>query len=126
MRARQYDELEADWYRQQGEHDTRVYEYLDAGHDELADWKVTVLLYSALHRVNHWFITQTGRVSDSHALRYRRVRHELAHAYEDCRDYAMSVRARYCEGFRIKDRRFKTAVGLSGRLEKKIPFTAGR
>ena len=70
----------------------------------LAGWKAAVLFYSALHRVNYWFATQTEKIPESYAERNRRVRRELPHIFDDYMDiYTMSRRGRYCEGFRTVD-----------------------
>ena len=115
--------IDVEWFRQQSEYNKRVYDLLHADHRDMADWKVTVLFYSGLHRINYWFGTQTGSVPCSHVERKRRVKSELRRVFDDYDDlYLMSRRARYCEGFRIGDDSRKHAAGLLERLERKIPF----
>ena len=115
--------IDVEWFRQQSEYNKRVYERLQADHRDMADWKVTVLFYSGLHRINYWLGTQTGRVPSSHVERKRRVKSELPRAIYDYNSlYLMSRRARYCEGFRIGDDSRRHAAGLLDRLERSIPF----
>ena len=112
-----------EWYKQQSEYNRCVYDWMHESRPNLTDWKVTVLFYSALHRVNYWFATQTGKVPENHAERNRRVRRELPRIFDDYRDlYVMSRRARYCEGFRTVDFHRGHAVDLLDQLEKAIPF----
>ncbi len=114
---------DAEWYRQQSEYNRSVYEWMDESRPNLTDWKVVVLFYSALHRVNYWFVTQTGKVPENHAERNRRVRRELPQIFGRYRNlYMMSRRARYCEGFRTVDFHRGHAVDLLDILEKEIPF----
>ena len=114
---------DAEWYRRQSEYNRSVYEWMDESRPNLTDWKVVVLFYSALHRVNYWFATQTGKVPENRAGRNRRVRRELPQIFDDYRDiYTMSRRARYCEGFRTVDFHRGHAVDLLDRLTKEIPF----
>ena len=89
----------------------------------LAGWKAAVLFYSALHRVNYWFATQTEKIPESYAERNRRVRRELPQIFGRYRNlYMMSRRARYCEGFRTVDFHRGHAVDFLDRLEKELPF----
>ena len=44
-----------EWYREQSEHNRRVYERLVADYDGMSDRKINALFYSALHRVNYRF-----------------------------------------------------------------------
>ena len=114
---------DAEWYRRQSEYNRSVYEWMDESRPNLADWKVTVLFYSALHRVNYWFVTQTEKVPENHVERNRRVERELPAIFDDYRDlYTMSRRARYCEGFRTDTFNRGHAVDLLDRLEKELPF----
>ena len=112
-----------EWYREQSEYNRRVYERLVADYDDLADWKVNALFYSALHRVNYRFAKETGRAPGSHIDRNSRVRHEMSHIFYDYKElYTASSRARYCDGFRVTDDRQKAAYVVLCRIEKKIPF----
>lgn len=112
-----------EWFKRQSEYNRDVYERLHANNSDLADWKVTVLFYSALHRVNYWFAVQTGRAPSSHFERNRRVGGELPRVFGHYKFlYLMSRRARYCEGFRIKDDARRHSVEVLGLLEKEIPF----
>ena len=43
--------------QRQSEYNRHVYEWRQESRPDLADWKVVVLFYSALHRVNYWFAT---------------------------------------------------------------------
>lgn len=114
---------DAEWHREQSEYNRWVYERLVADYDDMADWKVVALFYSALHRVCYWFIKQTGRAPESHAERNRRVRHELPQVFGDYRNlYRESIRARYLDGFRVTDDRQKAAYALLCRIEKRLPF----
>ena len=82
-----------------------------------------MLFYSALHRVNYWFATQTEKIPESYAERNRRVRRELPQIFGRYRNlYMMSRRARYCEGFRTVDFHRGHAVDFLDRLEKELPF----
>lgn len=63
-----------EWFRQQSEYNKQTYERLLASHADLDDWKVTMLFYSALHRINYWLDKRTGRVPRSHVERNQRVR----------------------------------------------------
>lgn len=100
-----------------------VYGRPHANNSDLADWKVTVLYYSALHRVNYWFAAQAGRAPSNRFERNRRVEDELSRVLGHCKFlYLMSRRARYCEGFRIKGDARRHSVEVLGLLEKEIPF----
>ena len=115
---------ETEWFRKQSEYNRRVYELLNTDHDGLEDWKVTVVFYSALHRVNYWFDTRTGRVPKNHTERNQRVERELPMAFGYYKTlYLLSMRARYCEGFRLGDARRKIAVEMLDKIEKEIPFS---
>ncbi len=112
-----------EWFKRQCEYNKRVYDLLHANHPGLDDWKVTVLFYSGLHRVNYWFDVQTGSAPENHTVRNQRVRVEMpsiSNTYNTL--YMMSRRARYCDGFRTNDAHRKLAAGLLGRLEEDIPF----
>ena len=114
---------DAEWYRQQSEYNRSVYEWMDESRPNLTGWKAAVLFYSALHRVNYWFATQTGKVPENHAERNRRVRRELPHIFDDYRDlYELSMRARYRDGFRTHDSHRVHALDLLGRLEQGLPL----
>ena len=112
-----------EWFREQSEYNKKFYERLHANRHDLSDWKVILLFYSALHRVNYWFDTRTGRVPDNHAEGNRRVRNELPQVRNEYGNlYAMSRRARYCDGFRIGDARRRLAARMSDRIEIELPF----
>ena len=114
---------DAEWYKAQSEYNRRVYERLVADYDDMADWKVVALFYSALHRVNYWFVVRTGRAPDNHTKRNRSVRREMQEVFVDYRDlYMDSVRARYRDGFRVSDDRRKEAHARLCRIEEKLPF----
>ena len=112
-----------EWYRRQSEHSKRFYKRIAADYDDLADWKTTVLFYSALHRVNYWLDVLTGRAPKSHFERNRQVGRELPTVSDDYHAlYRMSREARYSEGFRLGDARSEHAAKLMGRIEKELPF----
>lgn len=114
---------ETEWFRQQSEYNRRVYERLDANHDDLADWKVTVIFYSALHRINYWLAVRTGQSPKNHFERKEMVEQELPQVRKDYKSlYLMSMRARYCEGFRVSDSQRKHAAEVLDRIEKEMPF----
>lgn len=82
-----------------------------------------MLFYSALHRVNYRFAVQAGRAPSSHFERNRRAGGGLPRVLGHYKFlYLMSRRARYCEGFRIKDDARRHSVEVLGLLEKEIPF----
>lgn len=117
---------DTEWFRLQSEYNKQAYERLQVACPDLIGWKVTVLFYSALHRVNYWFDTQTGSVPKSHVERRHRVRDEIPHVFDTYGDlYLISMRARYCEGFRIRDGVRRHAAKLLERLERDIPFADG-
>ena len=110
-------------YRELSEYNMLVYERLVADYDDLADWKVNALFYSALHRVNYWFAMNTGRAPESHFGRNRRVRHEIPRVFSDYKEpCTASSRARHCDGFRVADDRRKTACEVQCRIAKALPF----
>ena len=87
------------------------------------DWKVNSIFYSALHRINYWFAKETGRAPESHAERNRRVRLELPQVRGDYLNlYTASIRARYCDGFRVTDDRRRSSHILLCRIKKSLPF----
>ena len=112
------------WYREQSERCMRFYDWLQAVRpDDVHDWKVVVLFYSALHRINYWLVKQTGRNPKNHAERNRRVESELPQVFDDYRDlYMMSLQARYYEGFGVTDDRREVAYELLCRIEKALLF----
>lgn len=112
-----------EWYMRQSEYNRHFYEWLHAHRSDLLDWKVTALFYSALHRVNYWFITRTGRVPKNHLVRNRRVENELPQVFNVYRDlYFMSLRARYRDGYRTDDHYRRLALDLLNQIEREIPF----
>ena len=113
-----------EWYREQSEYNRRIYEWLQATRpDDAHDWKVAALFYSALHRINYEFARRTGRVPRCHAERNRRARRDLPGVFGDYRDlYMESIRARYCDGFRVTDGRRKSAYERLCGIEKRVPF----
>ena len=113
-----------EWYREQSEYNRRFYERLQAAWpDDLHDWKVAALFYSALHRVNYLFVRETGRAPGSHLERNRRVRRKLPRVRVDYGDlYTMSLRARYRDGHRVTDERRQAAVETADRIEGMLPF----
>ena len=111
------------WYRRQSEHNKHFYVCIARDYKDLADWKTTVVFYSALHRVNYWLDVLTGQAPESHFERNRMVRRELPAVYDDYHAlYRMSMEARYCEGFRLEDARSEHAAKLLDRIEKELPF----
>ena len=114
--------LDTAWFRRRSEYNRRVYERLDADHDDLADRKVTVI-YSALHRVSYRFAALTGQAPESRFERNQAVGQELLQVRKDYKSpYLMSMRARYCEGCRVDDSLRKHAAELPDRIEKGMPF----
>ena len=113
-----------EWYREQSEHNRAFYELVQATWpDKFHDWKVNPLFYSGLHRINYWFVKETGWAPESHYERKRRVECELPQVFGDYRDlYHLSMRARYLEGHRLKDYRHKSAYELLCGIEARIPF----
>ena len=112
-----------EWYREQSEYNRRVYERLVADYDDMADWKVNALFYSALHRVNYRFAKETGRAPGNHFERNRRVRHELFYIFDDYKElYTASNRARCRDGFRVTGDRRRSAYVLLGRIKDELPF----
>lgn len=113
-----------EWYREQSKYNKQFYEWLHRVRPSDAhDWKVNVLFYSALHRVNYWFAKNTGRAPRNHTERNLRVRRELPQVFKDYRDlYMMSREARYRDGHRLGDNRRKSAVESVGRIEDELPF----
>ena len=96
---------------------------MDESRPNLTDWKAAVLFYSALHRVNYWFATQTEKVPENHAERNRRVGYELPAIFGEYRGlYILSMQARYRDGFRTHDSHRAHALALLGRLEKGLPL----
>ena len=117
---------DAERFRPQSEYNKLVYERLQVAYPDLVDRKVTVLFYSALHRVNYWFDAQTGSVPKSRVERRHRVRDDISHVLDTYDDLCLTSRgARYCEGFRIRDGVRGHAARLLERPERGIPF-AGR
>ena len=111
------------WFRRQSEYNKKFCEWPHANRRDLSDWKVIPSFYSALHRVNYWFDTRTGRVPGNHTERNRRVRNELPQVRSEYGNlYVMSRRARYCDGFRIGDARRRLAARMSDRTELELPF----
>ena len=114
---------DAEWYRQQSVYNRRVYDWMREIRPSLTDWKAAVPFYPALHRVNYWFATQTGRVPENHAERNRRVEKELPAIFGEYRGlYILSMQARYRDGFRTHDSHRAHALDLLGRLEKGLPL----
>ena len=113
-----------EWYREQCEYNRRFYEWLHKVRPgDAHDWKVNALFYSELHRVNYWFVKGTGRAPKNHFERNRRVASELPRARKDYSDlYMMSMHARYCEGYKLKDGRRKSAAEAADRLDDELPF----
>ena len=114
---------DAERHRDLSEHNRRACERLDADYEDLADWKVNALFYSALHGAGCRLARRTGRDPESHAERNRRVRRELQEVFADCRDPCReSIRARYRGGFKAADERQRAAYVLLCRAEEKLPF----
>ena len=113
-----------EWYREQSEHNRRIYERLQAAWpDDAHDWKIVALFYSELHRVNYHFARETGRAPGSHIARNRRVENELPQVFDDYNDlYMMSMQARYREGHKLEDDRRRSAVETADRIEDELPF----
>ena len=113
-----------EWYMEQSKYNRRFYEWLqEVRPNDAHDWKIVALFYSELHRVNYRFARETGRAPENHFKRNRRVEGELPHVFDDYNDlYAMSMRARYREGHRLKDSRRRSAVETADRIEDKLPF----
>ena len=109
-------------YRDQSGHNRHFYGWLhEARPNDANDWKVTALFYSALHSINYELAKRTGRAPKSHAERNRRIRRELPRVRKDYADlYAMSLRARYCDGYRLGDDRRRAAVELADRIQADI------
>ena len=112
------------WYKEQSEHNRHIYEILQsAWPDGAHDWKVTALFYSVLHRANYWLVRETGRAPRRHIERNLRVEGELPQVFGIYNDlYAMSMRARYREGFRTTDYYRGRALALPDQLERRLPF----
>ena len=86
-------------------------------------WKVAVLFYSALRRINYWLARQTGRGPKNHAEGNQWVERELPQVFDDYRDlFIASMQARYYEGFRVTDDRRESAYEILRRIEKALPF----
>ena len=113
-----------EWYREQSEHNRRLYEILQAAWpDDFHDWKVIALFYSALHRINYWLVKQTGRAPKNHFRRNQQVKHELPTVFRNYRDlFTMSIRARYRDGRRTRDYYHSRALTLLKQLEQELPF----
>ena len=113
-----------EWYKKQSDYNRRFYEWLHKVRPrDMHDWKVNALLYSGLHRAKYQLVKQTRRAPETHAERNRRVRHELPRVFDDYRDlYMASIRARYCDGFRVTDDRRESANERLCRIEKKVLF----
>ena len=113
-----------EWYREESEQNRRFYELVQATWpDKFHNWKVNALFYSALHRINYWLVRETGRAPRNHAERNRRVEGELPQVFGDYIDlYALSMRARYREGHRLKDYRRESAYERLCRIEGMLPF----
>ena len=108
----------------QCEYNRRFYEWLHKVRPgDAHDWKVSALFYSELHRVNYWFVKETGRAPENHFERNRRVERELPHVFKDYRDlHMMSMQARYSEGHKLEDDRRKSAAEAANWLDGELPF----
>ena len=113
-----------EWYREQSEHNRAFYEMVQATWpDRFHDWKINPLFYSGLHRINYWFVKETGWAPENHFERNQQIRNRMPQVRSDYMDlYMMSMRARYLEGFRTKDYYRGRALALLNRLERKLPF----
>ena len=113
-----------EWYREQSEYNRRFYERLQAAWpDDLHDWKVAALFYSALHRVNCHFVRLTGRAPGNHFERNQRVEKEMPEVFKTYRNlYLMSLQARYRDGLRTRDYHRGRALALLTQLERALPF----
>ena len=112
-----------EWYKEESEQNRRFYELLQATWpDKFHNWKVNALFYSALHRINHWLVLQTGREPMNHAERNRRVKGELPQVIKDYSDlYELSMQARYRKGHMLEDDRRQSAYELLCIVER-LPF----
>ena len=73
-----------EWYREQSEHNRAFYELVQATWpDKYHDWKVNPLFYSGLHRINYWFVKETGRAPESHFERNRQIRNRMPQVRSD-------------------------------------------
>ena len=114
----------SEWCLKQGECNRGIYEWIQATRPEDAhDWKVDVLFYSGLHRINYGPVVPTGRAPENHSEGSRQVERRLPQAYKECkRLYVMSIRARHREGYRHNDGRRRAAGGKPRRIEGELPF----
>lgn len=114
----------AEWYRKQSEYNRGIYEWIQATRPEDAhDWKVDVLFYSGLHRINYELVVLTGRAPENHSERNQQVRRKLPQVCKDYkRLYVMSIRARYREGYRYSDGHRRAADEKLRRIEDELLF----
>lgn len=107
-------------YIQSG-HNKDAWGFLSTKTPKYLDWEITVLLYSALHRINHYFERHGFTVPASHFKRNKMVEQELPHVYESYRRlHVLSMQSRY-DASRILNADRKEALRMYADVAESLP-----
>ena len=83
---------------------------------------MTVLLRSALHRVNYWFDAKAGQGPKNHFEGNLRIENAPPAAFNCCKTLCLSsTRARCRGGLGLEDARRRPAAGVLDKIEENIP-----